>query len=250
MVDPDRLESLGPAERIVQAVLTWTDHLVHNRPGMVVPDAASVTGTRWIPVIWKLEGSDRVVYELRGSGRRAARIRVGVLREDGQVVRDADVVGQYRRPGLYPEVAAWLYRQVADIYGLDNAFVAHWASHAFGETHRDLKVVLAAFLLVQTRRGDPVRGEGGEVLFHDDDLRDVGEAMCLLRRADKRDLHPKLLLRVGELLSLPEVAAINRELGFGRSARNPALGRWPRVVDKWLRHRERNLPMLEGLVRA
>lgn len=249
-VDQARVEALGPAERIVAAVTTWTDHMVHNRPGMVTEHRGSATGTRWEPVTWKLEGTDKVVFRLLKQGRKTVRQRVGVLGNDGTIRERGRVVGSYRKPGLYPEVAAWLYRQVAEVYKLDNEFAAHWASFAFTKEHRDLKVVLAAFMLVQERSGAPVRGDDGQVLFFDDDFRDVGEAMCLLRRSDKRDLNPKLLLRVGELLSLPEIAAINRELGFTRSARNPALGRWPKAVDKWLRHRERNLPMLEGLVKA
>jgi len=104
-------------------------------------------------------------------------------------------------------------------------------------------------MLVQNRAGEPIT-QDGEVVFYDDDYRDVGEAMCLLRRRDKRDLHPKLLLRVGELLNLSEVAAINRELGFGRSTRHPALGRWPKAVTRWLRFREGNPRMLKGLVKA
>ena len=88
----------------------------------------------------------------------------------------------------------------------------------------------------------------GEIVFHDDDYRAVGEAMCLVRA--KHDLNPKLLLRIGDVLELPQVTAINRELGFGRSGRNPAYGRYYKVVEKWLRHREKNPAMLEGLVKA
>lgn len=249
-IDPARLEALGPAERIVQTLTTWTDHMVHNRPGLVVAAPGTPTGTRWQPVTHKDEGGQRVVYGLVRKGRKNETVRLGVQSEGGRVRDRGRDVGEYRAPGLYPEVAAWLYRQVADVWKLDNAFVAHWASHAFAQEHRDVKVALAAFLLVQSRAGDPVKAPDGTVLFFDDDHRDVGEAMCLLRRDDKRDLNPKLLLRVGDLLSLPAVAAINRELGFGRSARAPALGRWPKAVEKWLRHRERNPKVLEGLVKA
>ena len=72
----------------------------------------------------------------------------------------------------------------------------------------------------------------------------------MLIRADKKDLNPKLLLRIHDLLSLDGVAQINRDLGFGKSARRPFLGRWPKAVEKWLRYREENPKMLEGLVRA
>jgi flavin-binding protein dodecin len=93
-----------------------------------------------------------------------------------------------------------------------------------------------------------VKGADGKVEFSDDDYRAVGEAMCLLR--GKNDLSPKLLLRVGEILELDGVADINRKMGFGKSARNPVMGRYPKAVDKWLRHREQNPKMLEGLVKA
>jgi hypothetical protein len=245
VLDPRRVESLGPVERLIQTLVTHSDHMVHNRPGVVVKDPASPTGVRWTPATHR----ERVVFTLHKQGKKRSEQRLGVLGEDLKV-RDerGQVVAEYRNPGLFPEVAAWLYGQVAHVWTLDNEFAAHWASWSFAQEHRDLKVVLAAFMLVQSRAGLPVR-DGDEVLFLDEDFRAVGEAMCLLRR-DGRDLNPRLLLRVGEVLELPEVAEINRRLGFGRSGRNPAMGRYVKAVEKWLRHREQNPRMLEGLVRA
>jgi len=245
-IDRQRIEALGPAERIIQTLTTYADHMVHNRPGAIVADARTKVGVRWDPVTWKEENGQKVVYRLEKAGKRQTRTRIGIL--DGIKIMDAGrQVGEYRKPGLFPEVATWLYRQVAEVYKLDNEFAAHWASWAFAKEHRDLKVVLAAFLLVQGRCGEPVV-EDGKILFHDEDYRDVGEAMCLIRAKD--DLNPKLLLRVGDVLSLPGVAAINRELGFGKSARAPAKGRYCKAVGKWLRYREDNPKMLEGLVAA
>lgn len=243
----ERIEALGPAERIVGALTTLTDHIMHNRPGMVTKDATKVLGICWEPVIWKEEGRDKVVYRSQKVGRKTQRVRVGVMNGDNEINNGARVVGEYRKPGLFPESAAYYYRQVAEVWKLDNEFAARWASWAFPREHRDLKVILCAFLLVQNRMGEPII-EDGEILFHDDDFRDVGEAMCLIRA--KVDLNPKLLLRVGDVLNLPEIAEINRELGFGNSARNPARGRYYKVVEKWLRYREENIPMLEGLVKA
>jgi hypothetical protein len=131
---------------------------------------------------------------------------------------------------------------------MDNEFAARWASYAWRQEHRDLKVVLAAFLLVQSRKGEPVM-DGGEYLFDDEDYRNVGEAMVLLQSKGK-DLNPKLLLRIHEVLTLPEIAKINHELGFGKSAKHPFLGRWPKTIEKWLRYREENPKMLQGLVKA
>lgn len=248
-IDRKRLEALGPAERIVEALIQYNDHMVHNRPGVVRRDPNQRTGVSWQPVTHREEQGEKVVYAQIKQGKKLTKVRLGVLGEDGVVRNGAAEIGRYQAPGLLAEVAAYLYRQVAEVYKLDHEFVARWASWAFTQEHRDLKVVLAAFLLAQGRSGEAIV-EDGKVLFHDEDFRATGEAMCLIRRKDGKDLNPKLLLRVGELLELEGVAAINRELGFGRSARNPHLGRWPKAVQKWLAHRERNPKMLEGLVNA
>ena len=242
-----RIEDLGPAERLIQSLLTHADHMVHNRPGIVTQDPTTFACVKWEASTYKMEGGEKIAYFLRKVGKKSERVRAGVLGDDGVVRENARVIGEYRLPGFFPEIVRQVYRQVADIYNLDNDFAARWASYAFGQEHRDLKVVLCAFMLVQTRRGDPVT-ENGKVLFADEDYRDVGEAMCLIRRPDGKDFNPKLLLRVGDLLAHPEVARINRELGFTGSAKNPAMGRWPRVVEKYLRHREANPNLLTGLV--
>lgn len=240
-------EQYGPAETLLQSLLTYTDHLYHNRPGMVTEDARHKIGVRWEPVTHKVEDGQKVVYRLTKVGRKTQRTRAGVLREeDNAIVENRRVVGHYRPAGIFPEVAKWMYEQVGAVWRMDNEFAARWASYSFMQEHRDLKVVLAAFMLCQSRKGSPER-EGGEILFYDEDYRDVGEAMLLLR-ADKRDFNPKMLFRVYEVLTQDSVAALNRELGFGISVRKPFLGRWPKVVDKWLRFRERNPRILEGLV--
>ncbi len=244
-------ENLGAAERIIQTLIVHKDHMVHNRPGMVVTDATNVAGVRWSPVIWKLEDGQKVVYHKDktgvGKAQKTNLVKVGVLGDNGEIRSGAARVGRYMDPGLFPEVSAWMYRQIADVWKLDNEFAAKWASYAFAnEDSKDLRVALAAFLLVQTRKGDPVLDEG-KIAFHDDDFRDVGEAMVLLDSAKYFDV--KLLLRINDLLNLPEVAAINRELGFGNSARHAFLGRFPKAAEKWLRYREENPKILEGLIK-
>jgi len=242
-------EKLGPAEKILQTLLNPSDHMVHNRPGMVVPDARHTIGVRWLPVTHKEENGEKVVYELVKVGKKSNNIRRGVMRADKKIVEHGAVVGEYRSPGIFPEVAAWMYRQVAEVWKMDNEFAARWASFAFGQEHKDLKVVLAAFMLVQARKGDPVV-DSGKIAFYDEDYRDIGEAMLLVHRRDGKDLNPKLLLRVYDVLKTPGVAAINRDLGFGNSARRPFLGRWTKAVEKWLQFREENPKMLDGLVKA
>lgn len=251
-------ENLGPAERIIQTLVTYSDHMVHNRPGMIVQDARTTIGVRWEPVTTVVEGDTTTVFKLlKGAkpeevtqGEKKIRIRgvrVGQLWKDNTIRVERRKVADFRPAGIYPEVARWIYSQIAEVWKLDNEFAAKWASYAFGQDHKDLRVALAAFMLVQSRKGDPVL-ENGAVLFHDDDFRDVGEAMCLITKG--RFLNAKELLRVHRLLVLPQIAELNRELGFGRSARHPTLGRWPKAVEKWLRYRENNPQMLEGLVKS
>ena len=59
-------------------------------------------------------------------------------------------------------------------------------------------------MLVQNRAGEPITEEQtgrSSRLFHDDDYRDVGEAMIkLYERGSNRMMSPKLIQRVGEVL--------------------------------------------------
>ena len=73
------------------------------------------------------------------------------------------------------EVAQWMYSQVAEVWKMDNEFAARWASYQFGQEIRDMKVILAAFMLVQSRKGEPST-TNGKLEFYDDDYRDIGEA--------------------------------------------------------------------------
>jgi len=247
-----RLENLGPADRIIQTLMTLTDHLCHNRPGLV-SKVAGTFGVKWEPCTWVQEGDEKIVYCLSKVGKKTVKTRAGVLQADGSVVEKGVVLGEYRKPNdrnkLFPEIAVYLYKQVADIFKMDNEFAARWASYAFMQENRDLKVILSAFMLVQNRAGNPVI-EDGEVLFHDDDFRSVGEAMFLIKGKGNASMEPKLLGRVGDLLKLEGIAAINRELGFGKSGKNAALGRYEKAVQKWLAYREQNPKMLEGLVKG
>jgi len=267
-------EILGPAEIIIQSILSYTDHLFHGRPGLVTSDTSMKIGVKWEPVTSTKEGEQIIIHRLIKRGMKNDRAKVGILHnETNEVLDGTRVVGRYQSAGLFPEVAVWMYRQVSEVWKLNNEFAARWASYAFAQEHRDLKVVLAAFMLVQSRKGDPVR-EGNKIIFHDDDYRDVGEAMVLINSRDvpkiakppktfvtghsstknKKEASPdmdvKMILRIHDLLTMPEIVAINRELGFTRSARNPQYGRWYKTIQKWLSYREENPRILKGLVDA
>jgi hypothetical protein len=144
-------ESLGPAEKLVQLINNFPDHLWHNRPGVVRNGK------------WKA-ATRKEVEEHRTSGR----------------VRDGD----FRAPGPYPEALERVYGTLADIWQANNELAARLASYILKETDwRDMKVVCAAFMLVQSRAGEPVAEEQNGrkvVLFTDDDYRDVGQAMIKL----------------------------------------------------------------------
>ncbi len=258
-INNQRNENLGPAERIINTLLTHQDHLYHGRPGVVTPSTVPGALPDWKFVTHKVEGDKKVVYELKKVGKKTTRVKLGVMTEAVNpngikvLVRTDNspnhpIVGEYREPGLFPEIVDWMYEQIASVYKLDNEFCARWASYAWGQDHRDFKTVIAAFMLVQSRKGDPIV-DGGKVEFFDDDYRDIGEAMMLVHDKDK-GLSPKLLLRIYDVLTLPQIAERNRQLGFAVSQRKPFLGRWPKVVEKWLRHREDNPRLLDGLVKA
>jgi hypothetical protein len=256
--------NLGPAERIINTVLAFSDHMVHNRPGLVVPDASSVTGVRWTYTKWKLENGVKVAYRQdRGPTKRrkgkmvptTVPVRIGTVDANNIVHADNGArLGEYRSAGIFKEVAVWFYKQVSEVYALDHEFTAKWASYAYMQEHQDLKVVLAAFMLVQSRKGDPVMGDNGKEEFRDLDFRDVGEAMLLQNiknaKGEEIRMDAKHLLRIFDLLQLPEIAQINRGLGFSASARRPQLGRWERAVKKWLNFREQNPKLLRGLVKS
>lgn len=217
MVDQQRLEGLGPAERVINTAVNFGDHLWHGRPGVVQPNGGDVP--KWTFI--------------NKQNRDAAR--------QGRI-------GEYRAPGMFPEAVRHVYKNALEVYQLDAELAARWASFEFARTHRDLKVVLAALMLVQEHAGAPIM-EHGDVAFYDDDFREVGEAMLLhYGKGDKTMLRPKDLLRVYDVLCDPEVAEMNRQAGFGRSARNPPIGRYYKTLERWLRFRERNIQLLEGLV--
>lgn len=206
---------MGPAEKLLDLILNASAHLWHNRPGVDV-------GGQWFP----------------------ARGKQKLPQNKGQPVPV--------KPGLHVPAAERLYARLLDIYQLNTDLMAHFASYALTETDwRDLKVACAGLMLVQSRSGQPVHDEK-EVAFYDDDLRALGEAMMLhYAKKSTRMMTPKSILRVGELLETPAIAALNRRAGFGDPASKRApLGRWKRAATKWLRVREKNLPMLHGLAKA
>jgi hypothetical protein len=205
---------LGPAEKLLDLVLSSSAHLWHNRPGI------EVNGT------WQ------------------ARPKKGAPRPKGAV----DVA-----PGLHVSAAVRLYEKLLEIYKLNLDLASHFASYSLVETDwRDLKVACAALMLVQSRSGQPVKEDDGSVAFYDDDLRRLGEAMLLFyEKKSARMMTPKAVLRVAQLLETPQIAALNRKAGFGDPASKKApLGRWKRAAQKWLEIRENNPAMLKGLVKA
>lgn len=94
-------EKLGPAEKILQTLLNPTDHMVHNRPGMVTPDARHTGSVRWVPVTHKEENGQKIVYALTRVGKKTNKIRKGG--RDG--ARAARTPGR-DRPRLQPERGA------------------------------------------------------------------------------------------------------------------------------------------------
>jgi Mg-chelatase subunit ChlD len=109
-------------------------------------------------------------------------------------------------------------------------------------------------MLVQPHAGQPIKEDDGVTIagFYDADYRGVGEAMVLFyEKKSTKMLTPKAVLRVAELLETPAIADLNRIAGFSDAGSKKApLGRWKRAATRWLLLREKNLPMLQGLVKA
>lgn len=204
----------GPAEKLLDLVLSSSAHLWHNRPGLDV-------GGTW-------------------HAKRGAK-------------KDLVARGTPVKPGLFVPAAERLYSQLLEIYRLNAELAARFASYALTQTEwRDLKVACAALMLVQPHAGQPIKDDDGSVSFHDDDYRAVGEAMVLFyEKKSTKMLTPKGVLRIAELLETPGIADLNRAAGFADSGSKKApLGRWKRAATRWLAIREKNLPMLQGLVKA
>jgi hypothetical protein len=204
----------GPAERLLDLVLSSSAHLWHNRPGLDV-------GGVW--------------HAKRGAKKDVASRGVPV------------------KPGLFVPAAVRLYGSLLEIYQLNAELMARFASYALTQTEwRDLKVACAALMLVQSHAGQPIKDDDGSVGFYDDDYRAVGEAMVLFyEKKSTKMLTPKSVLRVAELLETPEIARLNRAAGFADAGSKKApIGRWKRAATRWLALREKNLPMLQGLVKA
>lgn len=204
----------GPAEKLLDLTLNSSAHLWHNRPGLDL-------GGTW--------------HARRGAKK--------------DVISRATPV----KPGLHVPAAERLYARLLDIHRLNAELMARFASYVLTQTEwRDLKVACAALMLVQPHAGQPIKGDDGSVAFDDDDYRAVGEAMILFyEKKSTKMLTPKAVLRVAELLESPVIAELNRIAGFSDSGSKKApLGRWKRAATRWLAIREKNLPMLQGLVKA
>ena len=205
----------GPAEKLLDLVLSSSAHLWHNRPGV------DVAGT-WL------------------AKRGAKNVTAANAVAPGLFAPAAERL--YARLVDIYSLNAELMARFAS-YALTQT---EW---------RDLKVACAALMLVQPHAGQPIKDDeraGGGVAFYDDDWRNVGEAMALFyEKKSTKMLTPKAILRIAELLETPAIAELNRIAGFSdASSTKPQLGRWNRAAYRWLAVRESNLPMLQGLVKA
>lgn len=218
------VESLGPAEKLLNLIINFPDHLWHNRPGVIVNGK------------WRA-ATRREIVEFHDAGRLATQ-------------------GEFRQPGPNPAAIEQVYGTLAEIWQTNQELAARLASYVMRETDwRDMKVVCAAFMLVQSRCGEPVCEEiegRREVLFNDDDYREIGEAMIkFYERGSNKMMNPKLIQRIGLVLALPGVIETNRRLGFGNPQKRKAFtGRYYKAVRDWLAFREANGTLLEGLKKA
>ena len=97
-------ENLGAAERIIQTALAYSDHMVHNRPGLVIADPQSAVGLTWRPVTHRVVEDRKVVFCLDRVKKRSVRTEIGVLREHDRAIVDeaGKGVGEYRPARPFP----------------------------------------------------------------------------------------------------------------------------------------------------
>lgn len=222
------VEQLGPAEKLLDLFMNFPNHLWHNRPGVIE----------------------------QGKWRSATKEELKTFKETGSLPLGRTI----QVPGPNVDAIIKVYKIVADIWQMNQELAARLSSHVMTQTDwKDMKVICAALMLVQSKSGLPVFGEvEGEkkLLFFDDDYREIGEAMVKWYQKTKsgqqtKMMNPKMILRVYEILSVPGVAKINREMSFGNpQKRKPFTGRYEKAVTDWLHYRELNLPLLNGLKKA
>lgn len=234
------VEGLSVHQSAVQMLETQSDHLFHNRPGVFETRTRS-----WSPIVTRKKDGKTIVVRLDGGKKRSV---LGSLQDDGVHIdtgRDGVCFLEVRQAGIVPEVATHLYAQVYDLWKKNRKFVAHLASWAAKRDHKDLKVVMAAFMLSVPDSGQPVHDEDGAIEYWSDDHRAIGEAMFL-----HRDLgtDARMLLNIHKVLTVPGVAAINIEMQDKGTHRKPPLGRYPGLLKRWLSFREANPWVLKGLV--
>ena len=196
---------MGPAERLLDLVLGGSAHLWHNRPGL------DVRGT-WHPA----KGSRRpTVGEDQGRHRYAGEARACSCPPRSRSTRGCSTSTSSTRPhGALRELRARrdrLARSQGRVRG----------AHA------------RAGALPAARAG---RRRLGRVLRRRSPRASARRWCCATRRRSTRMLTPKAVLRIAELLEMPEIAALNRARGLRRSCRRSvrrsAAGRRPR--SKWL----------------
>ncbi|MDQ3335134.1 MAG: VWA domain-containing protein [Myxococcota bacterium] len=202
---------MGPAERLLDVVLSSSAHLWHNRPGI------NANG------VWKPAKGNKDTKGIKvepGLFVPAAVALYGKLLEIHKL--NADLMAHLASYALVE--TDWRDFKVACA-----ALMLVQSRH--GEPVKD--------------------DDGTVAFYDDDYRRIGEAMVLWYQKKSARMLTPKAVLRVAELLETPEIVALNRAAGFGDPASKRApVGRWTKAATKWLAVREANAPMLQGLVRA
>jgi hypothetical protein len=202
---------MGPAERLLDLVLSSSAHLWHNRPGI------NANG------VWKPAKGNKDTKGIKvepGLFVPAAVALYGKLLEIHKL--NADLMAHLASYAL-------LETDWRDVKVACAALMLVQSRH--GEPVKD--------------------DDGTVAFYDDDYRRIGEAMVLWYQKKSARMLTPKAVLRVAELLEAPEIVALNRAAGFGDPASKRApLGRWTKAATKWLAVREANAPMLQGLVRA
>jgi len=211
-------DKIGVAEQLLNLLTTFNGHCWHGRPG-------------------KLDSSGKWI---------------ALTKADNKAIKERTHNFELLQPGIFKPSVVKAYTAIFELYQLNKELVARFGSYILNKTDwKDMRVLLAAFLLVQGKKGEMLELDGEKI--QDYDYRETGEAMLKFYSKEDRDkmFSPKMIARVKEVLSLPEIISLNRNVAqFGtKNTTKEFLGRYKSAVKDWLEFRELNLPLLDGLVK-
>lgn len=202
---------MGPAEKLLDVVLSSSAHLWHNRPGL------DVNG-KWLPA----RGNEKVT---------GAKVKPGLFLPAATELYSKLVDIYSLNPDLMAHFASYALVET------------EWRDLKVASA--------ALMLVQEHSGQPVIDDDGTVAFFDDDYRAIGEAMVLHYKRKSSRMFTPKMVLRVAQLLEQPAIAELNRIAGFADPAgKKAAMGRWKKAATKWLAYRESNPALLQGLVKA